>query len=82
MLINRSLYRVVLRRYAANMADDIPPDPASRRGRGRPRVDQRGVVISTWVPERVHDVLIKVAECRGESVSAVVSRLLIVRLQR
>lgn len=40
--------------------------------RGRPPAEQPGATVCTWLPAPQHDQLIRLANQRGESVSAVV----------
>lgn len=53
-----------------------------KRQRGRPRVEEPGSTVSTWLPKSEHDRLIAIATRRGDSVSAIVRRLLTVRLDQ
>jgi hypothetical protein len=55
-----------------------------RRGRGRPRgsrVREPRSSVSTWLPARHHDRLIRMANRRGASVSATVRDVLILTLR-
>lgn len=60
------------------MRDSDENDDAPKRG--RPRAPEPGSTVSTWVPSTTHDRLIEIANRRGESVSSLVRRLLILRL--
>jgi hypothetical protein len=61
--------------------DDAKKPAAPKRGPGRPRVEQRsGSAVMVWVPVGYHDRLIKTANARGQSVSALVRQLLPRRL--
>jgi len=55
----------------------IPPEP--NKG-GRPRVPDPGVRVSAWIPGSQYDQLVKLAQHRRESVSALVKDLLHLRL--
>jgi len=44
--------------------------------RGRPRSTDPGSRVSTWIPARYHDQLIRIANERDISVSAVVNKVL------
>lgn len=48
----------------------------SQRRRGRPRVEEPRSSVSTWVWARHHDALIKMAQQREISVSALVREIL------
>jgi hypothetical protein len=50
--------------------------PEANRPRGRPKTDDRGSAVTTWVPTAVHDKLIVLANQSGKSVSAIVRILL------
>lgn len=50
--------------------DDAP------KPRGRPRVDEQGSSVSTWLRPSEHDRLIKLANQREQKVSALVRDLL------
>jgi hypothetical protein len=51
------------------------------RPRGRPRVEEPGSAVTTWLPASVHDRLIRIAEHREVKVSALVRQILILRLK-
>lgn len=55
---------------------------AGGRRRGRPPAQEQSTGLTTWVPNRFHDQLIKLANERSMSVSALVKTLLIRQLQR
>lgn len=58
-----------------------PESPQPNRG-GRPRIFQEpGVKVMTYLPESQADRLMEMANRRGESVSEIVRKLLIKRLQ-
>lgn len=57
------------------------PKPIQARGPGRPRAAEPGSRLTTWIPGTTHDRLIALANRRGESVSALVRQLLILRLR-
>lgn len=46
------------------------------RRRGRPRAMEPGSRVTTWIPERYHDALIRIANEKDISVSAVVGNVL------
>lgn len=52
------------------------------RKRGRPRLDQGGSSVSTWMPDADHDRLIALARQRRCSVSALVYGAVIVLLDK
>lgn len=56
------------------------PDQKEPRGRGRPRVEEPRSTVSTWLPARTHDQLIRLARQHEQSISATVRQLLILRL--
>jgi hypothetical protein len=56
------------------MSEHAPKPPT--RPPGRPRVAERGAVISAYVPARQADEIIELARMRDQSVSAVVRDLL------
>lgn len=65
------------------MAEEAKPDEpviSTGCGPGRPPVQERGVTVNTWLRESDYDRLIRVANKRGESVSALVRSLLLRRL--
>ena len=49
--------------------------------RGRPRVTEPGTTVSTWLRPGEHDRLIKLANLKETSVSALVRQLLVLRLR-
>lgn len=57
--------------------DKSAPAP---RGRGRPRVDERLEVVSTRLPVKYFDRLVKIANQNETSVANTVRQLLILRL--
>lgn len=46
------------------------------RRRGRPRLAEPGGSVSVWLPARVHDALIRLAEKQDVSVSSFAGRVL------
>jgi hypothetical protein len=46
------------------------------RGPGRPSLDEKGSSVSTWLSARDHDRLIRLANEREQTVSALVRQLL------
>lgn len=56
------------------------PEPVMVRKRGRPRAQEPRSSVSTWLPARHHDRLIRLANRRGESVSATVREVIILTL--
>lgn len=60
--------------------DDETP-PVERHRRGRPRSAEPKSSVSTWIPARDHDRLIRMASERDQSVSETVRRLLQWRLR-
>lgn len=55
---------------------------ASRaRDRGRPRAPDPGARLSTWVPVREYDRLVKLAKTRDQSLSSLVRDLLKLKLR-
>jgi len=48
--------------------DDV--DSLARKPRGRPKVDEHGVRVSTWVPESTYDNLTKYARRHDRSLSS------------
>jgi hypothetical protein len=63
------------------MADDTAPPSLPRKG-GRPPAREPGSSVSTWLPTREHDRLIREALRRDESLSALVRRILTSRRGR
>jgi len=54
----------------------MEPRQDTSRPRGRPLASEPKSAISAWVPTRLHDRLVQIAERRGETVSTVVRVLL------
>lgn len=50
--------------------------------RGRPRLDEPGSTVSTWLRPAEHDRLIRLAQKHEQTVSQLVRSLLILRLPR
>jgi len=66
--------------------DDDRVEVASPRGRtvrkrGRPKVTEESIRVSTWLPLPMVDKLIRVAQSRDESISKLVRSLLMLRLK-
>lgn len=59
------------------------PVPVTRtaRPRGRPRTDEPRACVSTWLPAAQAEQLARLARHQGVSVSAVVRRIVILRLR-
>jgi predicted HicB family RNase H-like nuclease len=57
-------------------------DQPERRKPGRPRADEPRTSVSSWIPARDHDRLIRLANQREVSVSTLVSQMLSARLNR
>jgi hypothetical protein len=55
-------------------------EPVDRRKGGRPRSGEPKTSVSTWIPAREHDRLIRLAHQRDQSVSQTVRQLLLQRL--
>lgn len=55
--------------------------PQHRRRRGRPRTSEPHSTVSVWVPTRLHDQLIKLANEQEKTVSQLVKSLLMLRLK-
>jgi hypothetical protein len=49
--------------------------------RGRPRAQERGTTLSTWLPESQYDQLVRLANRREQSVSSLVRDLLKFKLK-
>jgi hypothetical protein len=60
------------------MTKKVDTDP---RKRGRPRLDESGASVSTWLPPGDHDKLIKLAREQEKSISALVRQLLTLKLR-
>lgn len=54
--------------------------PTDRRKPGRPKADEPSTSVSTWIPAREHDRLIRLAQRKEQSVSETVRQLLRQRL--
>ena len=48
---------------------------------GRPRSEEPGTTVCTWLPQHAHDRLVRLANKQETSVSSLVRQLLIPRLQ-
>jgi hypothetical protein len=59
------------------MADE----PTTPRPPGRPRVDEPGTSVSTWLRPSEHDRLIRLANKHETTVSALVRQLLLLKLR-
>lgn len=62
-------------------SSDDPGAVQSGKPKGRPRVEESGSRVSTWLPTRCHDQLIQMATRREVSVSAFVRQIIIQRLK-
>lgn len=58
------------------------PADVVRRPPGRPRVAEPSTSVSAWVPNGTYDRLVRLANEREQSVSALVRDLLILRIPR
>lgn len=56
-------------------------DTSTPRPRGRPRVEQPGSTVSTWLRQAEHDRLIELANQREKSVSALIRQLLLLKIR-
>lgn len=63
------------------MDSEASAKPMIQSRGGRPRASEPGSAVTTWVPIKTHDLLVKIAMSRGESVSATVRQLLLLRLR-
>ena len=54
---------------------------APQKPRGRPKVDEPGSAVTTWLKHGEHDYLIRLAREREQSISSLVRSLLILRLK-
>lgn len=62
------------------ISDNRPASVPERR-RGRPRVLETSAAVTTWLPAKEHDRLIRIANEHEISVSALVRRVLILTLR-
>ena len=60
---------------------DVTGGSEPGRRRGRPRSEEPHTTVSTWLPARAHDGLIKLAHQREMSVSELVRRVIIITLR-
>jgi hypothetical protein len=60
--------------------DEVPVVVASKR-RGRPKVEDPGSAVTTWLKPREHDYLVHLARDRAQSVSSLVRSLLMLRIK-
>jgi hypothetical protein len=51
-------------------------DDKPQRPRGRPKADEPGTTVSTWLPPQEHDRLIRLANAREQSLSKTIRELL------
>lgn len=58
------------------MLTNVPPKL------GRPRVEEPGSAVTTWLRQREHDQLIRLAQKHETTVSALVRSLLILKLPK
>lgn len=65
------------------MTGDSTGDPVISQGRrpGRPRSRQPGSRVSTWITQAHHDRLCQIAQRRGESVSSLLRRVIVLKLK-
>ena len=63
------------------MTPRYPDGVREAKQRGRPRVNEPGSSVSTWLPAGYHDKLIEMANQREVPVSALVRQLIIMRLK-
>jgi hypothetical protein len=56
-------------------------DAIDKRGRGRPRVAQSSLRVSTWVPTPLADRLIQLAQKHDVSVSQIVRTMVVLQLR-
>lgn len=64
------------------MTTRYPVGVREPRPRGRPRVEEPGSSVSTWLPQGYHDRLVKMAKDQAEgNISALVRSLIIMRLK-
>jgi len=59
---------------------DDQPKPVPPRGRGRPRVEAPLERVSTRIPTPHYDRLVRLANKRDQSVSALIRQLLVLKL--
>ena len=57
------------------------PPPQNSRKRGRPKVVEESIRVSTWLPVPTVDKLIRVAQTNDESISQLVRSLLMLRFK-
>lgn len=55
----------------------LTPGAPGGRGRGRPRVADPGTGLSTWMPSREYDRIVRIAQARGQSVSSLARESLV-----
>jgi hypothetical protein len=64
------------------MTPRYPDGVQPPRPRGRPRVEEPGSRVTTWLPASTHDRLVEIAKHQTDgNVSALVRKLLIIRLK-
>lgn len=65
------------------MTGDSMGDPVISEGRrgGRPRNSKPHSVVSTWITQAHHDRLCQIAQRRGESVSSLLRRVIVLKLK-
>lgn len=65
------------------MAQEVSEDSlmvaGGPRRRGRPKAAEQGSTLSIWLPSSDHEFYVKLAERRGETISATVRQLLRVK---
>ena len=64
------------------MTTRYPDGVQEPRQRGRPRVEERGSTVSTWLPERYHDRLVQLANHQTEgNVSKLLRHIVFMQLK-
>lgn len=63
------------------MAQDPNEPDAPQRPRGRPKSDEPGTSVSTWLRPSEHDKLIRLANQQETSVSSLVRQLLLLKIR-
>ena len=76
----RSLYQITPGYVLHSAVMSRARDAGAATKRGRPRLDVPGASVSTWLRPHEHDRLIRLAQRRDVSISALVRQILILRL--